>query len=376
MDPNVKEYLRILEADHREMHLRLGSKEPLRTQRSRSQQRRFRQLREDLKAQAKERFDRRSRRAYRRDVSIEMSLFLSDNQSTSTTRIVKAYLDVLKGIVYGDDRSIAHLMVDRFDIDSTSDLDELLSDPSKQPTEVFITVKPIRIYREQFQRALRASWDSYGDESAWERSERSGEPEMLLELARDVHVLFPNMTDEERREVALGFQRDAQRAITELVSSVPFTSQDFPGGSAEPRGFAGMLPGEILLPLPHLSPQETPWVTEIEHRLSEHRRRWRLLKDPLHPPLAVDIAVPGGGSFVDLDNLAAALIGHVQKAFFSPASKSPIGTYRVYRVDNSSRLIRVRLMDPMIVRSLPDAMQDTQEELRRRPPEGFLDPAF
>jgi len=372
MDRDVREYLRVLEADRREMRLRLGSTEPLRVQRSRSQQRRFKRLREELKKQAQERFTRRSRRAYRHDVSIEMSLHISNNEATSTPRIVKAYLDLLKGIVYRDDRSVAHLMVDRFDFDSTSELAELLSGPSNEPTEVFVTIKPVRIYREQFQRALRASWDNYGEDSPWEHAERDGEPTMLLELARDVDLMFPNITEEERREAALGFQRDAQRAITELVVSVPFTSEDFPGGSAEPRGFAGMLPGEVLLPLPHRSSQGTPWTAEVEHRLSEHKRKWKLLREPLHPPLAVDIAVPEGASFVDLDNLAAALISPIQKTFLSLSSLSPITTYRVYRAAGSNPFIRVRLMDPMIVRSLPQAIAETQEQLRRQLPEGLL----
>lgn len=253
------------------MHLRLSSSEPLRMQRSRRQQRRFRRLREDLKAQAKARFDRRSRRAYRRDVSVEMSLFLTDNEATSTARIVKAYMDLLKGIVYADDRSVAHLMVDRFDLDSASDIQGLTRDPSNQPVEVFITVKPVRIYREQFDRALKASWDSYGEESPWERSDHPPEPTTLLDLARDVDILFPNMPDEERRQAALGFQRDAEKAITELVVSVPFSSEDFPGGSGEHRAFAGMLPGEILVPLPHRSSQQTPWATEVKFSLQRHR---------------------------------------------------------------------------------------------------------
>jgi hypothetical protein len=154
---------------------------------------------------------------------------------------------------------------------------------------------------------------------------------MLLDLARCGRA-FPNMSEDERRQAALGFQPNAQRAITELVASVPFTSQNFPGGSGEPRGFAGMVPGEILVPLPHCSSQETPWATEVEECLQRHRAKGRLVGDSLHPPLAVEIAVPDGGPSVDLDNLAAALLDQLQNVFFAPSTSAPIRTYRIYRV--------------------------------------------
>lgn len=375
LDPSIRTYLSILEADKRGIRLRFSSDEPLRAPTSRSQRRRFKGLRSDLQEAARGRFVRRA--AFRGPVSVEASFFMRTAAEVSLHRIVKAYLDLLKGIAYRDDSSISHLMVDRVTLSKNgNDLFEGLpfTPPKSADVEVFMIIKPLRIYRDQLDRAVTAegqgdSWDlDFGsldlfDLSPWEPDTESEEnASALSDIARNIGNHFPSLSLEQRKELAISYERRADEARTKIITSIPFQITDRPGGLIGTSLFQGAHPGEILLPPPHPRPQQTPWDEEVEEDLRRHKARWRILSKSLMPPVGLDIAVPDTSPYKDLDNLAATVASRVEQVFFDLPPGS-VTTYRVYWVKAPRPDLRLRLMNPAQMRALPEAISRVHRSL-------------
>ena len=369
IDPEVRTYLSVLEADRRTVRLHFSTPEPLRARAGKSRRRQLQDLRSEVRKAAQNRFVGRA--PYRGQVSIEADFFLHTAHDVSTYNMVKAYLDALKGIVYADDVSVGHLMVMRENLRPDDRRPEWPDDlpftpPTSEATEVFMVIKPLRIYQEQFDRAyhhesLTTDWSdpfdfAMSDLSPWELSgDEPDDPFELLATAREVQNEFPSLSPIQHHQLAEAYERWADKARTEWVTRASFSARDRPGGSPE-QFLAGRLPGDMLLPGPHRASQPVPWVEQLEQEIRKHQTKLRLLERPLRGPVGVDIAVPISAPAKDLDNLAHAVIRSIEKVLFQPVAES-ISTYRVYRVNAPSERLHVRLMNPRHMRSLPDAIQ-------------------
>jgi hypothetical protein len=79
----------------------------------------MRQLEATLAEQARAKMDHQHRRAFRGMVAVEIDLHaIGVQQPAASPPAVKAYLDLLIGIAYEDDRAIACLRVTRHAIDN------------------------------------------------------------------------------------------------------------------------------------------------------------------------------------------------------------------------------------------------------------------
>jgi hypothetical protein len=377
MDPDTGTFLNVLEADKRAIRLRFSSDEALRTATSRAQRRRLAHLRKELQGAALRRFVRRA--AFRGPVSLEVTIFLRKARALSTRRVVKAYLDMLKGIVYPDDSSVRHLMVDRIDVSDEPDIsssDLGLSIPKPSDVEVFMTVKPLRIYIEQLERAAHYQGEDRGfdlelslyDSSPWEseQDEDLESPSTLAETAENITTHFSSLSPDQQKEMAFHYQRRSDEARTRLVTSLSFQVNDRPAAPISTSLLPGAHPGEIMLPPPHSKRQQPSWEDELQAALVAHRSNWKVLASPLVPPVGMEIAIPQIAPFKDLDNLAAQVATTVEKVFFD--APGAVTTYRVYVGKATRPELRLRLMDPHQMRALPDAISRVHRRLGGRLP--------
>lgn len=342
------------------MFLSLESGEPLRAGRSRLQKRRLKKLRSDLRQRALNQVSMFGRSAFRGEVSLEASIFTSGD-FTSTPRILKAYLDLLKGIAYKDDRSVAHLVVDRWDLKEDRSTRPLTRGASGESVKVHLSIRPLRIYKEQFQRANLAADDD--DESPWRGRHRMIEPDDSELRAGDIERLFPDASTERQNELRIFFEQEVARRRTELLTSLPFGPHDLPDGDVSMWMVEGLHPAVMMLPLPHRRPRKLGWKAELRAALARHRDSWSVFSKQLNSSLALDIAVPRQASFVDLDNLAAELLLAIEEVLFA-RPELVITTYRIYWVLDSVSALCVRLMNPMVIRDLDQAITATHERLR------------
>lgn len=100
------------DSERRVLRLRLESEYLLRKAPSAPAVRKMRRLRPELASQARTQMQAQGRRAFRGPISVEVDIrAMSLANAASAPPAVKAYLDLLEGIAYADDRQIEHLRV-------------------------------------------------------------------------------------------------------------------------------------------------------------------------------------------------------------------------------------------------------------------------
>lgn len=111
----LADYLDAIAAWSRGLRVRVMTAELLRQGGSRQGRARQQQMLREARQQLADQMRAQRRRRFRGDVSVELDIFASDEpEPPSAPKSVKRYLDALSGIVYADDRQVAHLSVIRF----------------------------------------------------------------------------------------------------------------------------------------------------------------------------------------------------------------------------------------------------------------------
>src|ERR1019366_4176874 len=178
---------------------------------NRRQHRIQRQLAADVRQHAVDQMRGPRRRAFRGDVSVELTIFAPTLPSPpAVDTSVKAYLDALSGVLWRDDRQVAHLVVHRVATDGPhrrfrfagqSPIPQ--SSALKDALWVSVDALPARVYAEHYDRTLDLRdevEDYYERESGYDRDRATEYWHDAWDLNRDddeLHDLYQERRDED-----------------------------------------------------------------------------------------------------------------------------------------------------------------------------------
>ncbi|HWM63604.1 MAG TPA: hypothetical protein VNP96_06395 [Solirubrobacterales bacterium] len=408
-------YLDAVDAERRSLEIYLESDELLRHPRNRTQKVRMDAIRADLRTQVRTQLQQLRRRAFRGPVSVELDLHaVAVEQPSSSPPAVKAYLDLLKGLIYEDDRSICHLRVARHARDNPifrEAPEDWLYRPDRRaphgPPEgvaVRLRIMPQRVYTSDYDRAFRLRdtiWEDDGFRSPW--SDEDGHPfwesgwrpnddddrldELRAEHRADLNEEGPlygsgGLYDDESMQAARIGER--QRRVREyralrhklLLDQRP-QDYDRPGSRSELdellwsgmgeyakllRDRDALMAGSFFLPLPPETSTGTDWRNMVRDAMDEHRRKFAIVaREPLDTGLALDIAVRGAGANRrDLDNLARDVLVPFEQLYCADKRGSVV-SYRVYVAEGERDEVRVLVMTDSRLHQLEDAIAQARQ---------------
>lgn len=404
-----RQFLDAIDAERRSLELHLHSPELLRRGTNRAQKARMAELRKLLRQDIVAQMRRGERRRFRGPVSIEIDLHaVSTEAAASSPPAVKAYLDLLQGPVYEDDRSVRHLRVARHARDNPTlrepPEDWLYAGERRRPrgpaegVDVRIRVLPMRLYTTDFDRAfdLREqvfgdseryrSWDHQLDHPFWAVEWRPNEDDDRLSVLRAEHrddlenrglyELGGFYDTETMRGLRLAQRHRREREIRALRHRL-FLDQrpqdyDRPGPRSELdellwKGMGEhadllrdrdlLMPGSFFLPLPPEAHGDGPWKRTVTAAMAEHRERFPgFSAEPLDRALALDIAVRGAGANRrDLDNLARDILVPFEESYCA-GRRGTVVSYRVYEAEGPRDEVRVLVMADERLHQLEDAI--------------------
>ena len=404
-----REYLDAVDAGRRVVRLELASQSLLRkADKNRTQVRRMRRLAAELAEQVREQMRAQRRRRFRSPVAVRIELLALDlEQPPGTAPSVKAYLDLLQGLVYDDDRDVHLVHAARHASDNP-----LLRDDSHgwiwdlprprfpvgplDGVRAAIEVLPLRLYAagydalwhrrdEVFDRGSNRFSDADG--AAFFPTEEEEDPlagDRLDDLRQEQHEDLENAgplygpgglydRDDESRagRTRLRIMREQQIKSLEnrLLLGQRLGPADRPGAPLpgpwnHTDPYAGQserrlrLPGVLRLPLPSQIEHPSRYMDSAERMLNEHAERFRSIA--FDTPIALDIAVcqPTEGR-KDLDNLAHALMAPYERVFCAGAHGT-ITSYRVYISQSKPPGVRVLILPDARLEALPRAMESTR----------------
>jgi Holliday junction resolvase RusA-like endonuclease len=396
LDHGARDYLDAIASWSRRVLLQIETVELLRKPRGRSQARRQEHLLEDARSQLRTEMRARRRRAFRGEVSVELTIFApSDVVAPSAPKSVKRYLDGLNGIAYADDRQIAHLVVRRFADDHPyrqhSPSAPRSPSPARTHPSVHVSVMPLRLYVADYDRAFAGRARRHDEEL---------DEEQDYEDRRELSRLY-----EEREQDAegdgiyglgntdlVGTLRDLRETeirrleINRLLRQEPDRS-DRPGPAPnrhltlrESGNDVALLlrrygiPETIWLP-PLLTERRDgegePWARLARNQLIAHREKWGpILPDFFDQPIALDIAIFGTGTSThDIDNVAHVILQNFEELYCQDRRGTVI-TYRVYRRTGEQSGIRVQLMTDERLRQLEQMIEEARSDVIRAGPSG------
>lgn len=257
---DLQDYFDALAYWKRLLLLRIETDELLRRGTKRSHRNRQERLLEDARQQIRAEMRAHKRRRFRAAVAVDIALHaLGHGRTPSSQHSVKRYLDAMSGLVYADDRQVAHLVVHRFADDWPGRAHAIetigrnpLRPPSDKSARVDVFVSPARVFARDWERPFRlgaAFDDTYAHpasdfEKDWHRmtrerwtSEDEDRLDELIEQARaddegrdDLHHLPTYIADSirqwHRKELSELLQR---RMLDQLPDA-----QDHPLG-ADPQ---------------------------------------------------------------------------------------------------------------------------------------------
>jgi hypothetical protein len=383
-----RSYLDAIDGQRRRLRLKFISNDLLRKPATAVQKRRMRALAGCLADQARQQMRDRNRRPFRGDVAVEIDLHaIGVQQPAASPPAVKAYLDLLQGIAYPDDRRIAYLRVTRHAKDNPLFRD-VPSDwiyggttprfprGPESHVEVRITIQPLRTYTADVDRLFLLSEQVFGDE--YEERDADG---VEFFAARFDHMRDDFRLDELREEARDEAEGRGLWAPDGPLAERPNLLADLRrmhraehralrrklllGGGPAPLDRPGpppvihrwmwhqhqdwkkhdlddlFGPGRFLLPEPPTAPGDSPWREEVRHEMAAHHGRWRVLDAMIDTPLALDLAVrPAAGR--DLDNLARHVVVPFEEVFCGN-DRGSVASYRVYQAPPESGPSGVRL---------------------------------
>lgn len=400
-DP-ICDYLDAVAASfRRRLWLAIETPELLRTTRNRAQAKRQEGHLQVARAQIKEQMRHQRRRAFRGDVSVEIDISaLGVRTPPSAPKSVKRYLDAMAGLVYADDRQIAHLAVQRLAEDDPRWRDTSRERREGQPS-VMVTVLPIRLYVADYDRAFDLhdtmardfDYDDRGDdEGFWTHDWGIGDEMRLDELHEDrrdaeAKIGAYGILDEDlAAQLSDHREREISKIRAKLLLHRRPQRQDRPGTREEWDWEPDMLehlnlsldppvwmerydmPSEFWLPLPPEAPGDAAWRHTVRTEMEKHRARWQLLPAALDTDLALDIAILGAGSNArDIDNLAHEVLNAFEELYCRGRRGTVVG-YRAYRCPSESPGVRVRAMMGKRIRQLANALNAARSYLISRGP--------
>jgi len=351
----------------------------------------MRALADDLTEQARDQMRSGGRRPFRGEVAVEIDLHaIGVQQPAASPPAVKAYLDLLQGIAYRDDRCIACLRVTRHAKDNPlfrgvpedwiySGTTPRFPHGPNSHVEVRITIQPLRTYVADVDRLFRLRErvfeDPYGDaldadgaEFFGNRFDHFDDDERLDELREeerdeaerrglyapgglyDAHPDLAANLSQMRKAELRGLRRKLlldngpgpldrpgpPPAVTRLLwqsnpSLKRLDSDDIFG------------PGRFRLPEPPGVRGGVPWRQPVRREMTGLHGRWRILDVLIGAPLALDIAVRGPAAGKDLDNLARDVVVPFEEVFCAN-ERGTVASYRAYRAAPESGLAGVRLL--------------------------------
>jgi Holliday junction resolvase RusA-like endonuclease len=403
-------YLDAVDAERRSLELHLESDELLRQSNNRAQKARMDAIRADLKAQVRTQLRRLRRRAFRGPVSVELDLHaVAVEQPSSSPPAVKAYLDLLKGLVYEDDRSVCHLRVARHARDNPlfreAPEDWLFRPDRRMPhgppdgVAVRLRIMPLRVYTADYDRAFRLRdkiWEGDGFRSRWSDDdghqfwESGWQPikdddrldELRAEHREDLNDEGPlygpgGLYDDESMLAVRTSER--QRRVREyralrhklLLDQRP-QDYDRPGPRSELDEliWSGMgedakllwhrdalMAGSFFLPLPPETSTGANWRDMVRDAMEEHRRKFAAIaSEALDTGLALDISVRGAGTNRrDLDNLARDVLVPFEQLYCAD-ERGTVVSYRVYEAEGPHDEVRVLVMTDSRLHQLEDVI--------------------
>lgn len=373
LDDGARDYLDAIASWRRRVLLQIETVELLRKPKGRSQARRQEHLLEDARSQLRTAMRASRRRAFRGEVSVELTIVAPDDVvAPSAPKSVKRYLDALNGIAYADDRQISHLLVRRFADDHpyrrrSSSASRSTSFARARPS-VRVSVMPLRLYVADYDRAFT------GCALTARRHDDELDDERAYEDGRELSRLYEEREQDAEGEGIYGFGnsqlvdrlrglREAQIRQLEVNRLLrqqpdrydrPDPAPDRHLGLRGPENDVAMLlrrdgiPGTIWLPPLLTARRESegePWARLARSQLTAHREEWGpILPDFFDQPIALDIAIFGADiNTHDIDNVAHAVLQNFEKLYCQDRRGTVI-TYRVYRRNGEQSGIRVQLM--------------------------------
>lgn len=393
--------LNVLAADARELVLELQTKRPLAKPKSRSQKKAMRQERANAQESIRYQLTAEGRRAFRGLVALELRLEMPPGpHRAGLPRVVKDYLDVLKGLVLPDDAVVEHLLVLHTNA------------PEGRPFTSRIRCLPLSVFVSEFDRSFRLI-DELGEDPddiprrdrPWGLGRFDSDDEELLRYDEGVVALIDEIDADEAAQLKEDADADVDLQLSEsfrefedpdaragvrrdLLDSISrararwfcdqgFDVRDRPGpppvwlnevawqSSAEVAALDDAGPGCFVLPPPPTNrtpPGQRSWENLIAGEFFARRMSgwWNL---DFRGPLALDIAIRGDAApNSDIDNVAHRVLGSFVEAFNLEASL--IGGYRVYRKAGPAKDIRVRVLPLVRLSLLTDSMTNARELVR------------
>lgn len=399
-DERIRDYLDAIDSWRRRVLLQIETVELLRKPEGRSQARRQEQLLEDARSQLRASMRASGRRAFRSEVSVGLTIVAPDDMvAPSAPKSVKRYLDALTGIVYIDDRQIAHLLVHRFADDHPYRRERQarsrFTSFEREVPSVHIEAMPVRLYAADYDRAFstRARGARRHDEQLEEeRDHESGRELSRLHEERERDAESEGVYGLRNEELVRTMRDLREKEIRELEMNRLLRHHpdryDRPGPDPDrhiaPFGLGSdtvvrlqkryAIPGTIWLP-PLLTARRDrggeSWSRLARQQLTEHRNDWGpLLPDFFDRPIALDIAIFGADTNThDIDNVAHAVLQNFEELYCQDR-RGTVTAYRAYRQTGEHRGVRVQLMTDDRLRELEHAIDEARSEVIEAGPSG------
>jgi hypothetical protein len=377
------------------LSVRLEDDTLLRKARS-GQSSRMRRQMQRLRAEAENQLSGAAR--FAGDVSVDILVVAGeDRQPPQAPDVVKAYIDLLNGLAYADDRQIAHLTVHRLARDDPAlvagaqrfgDRQWGAHSALAQPS-VFITVEPVVWYVEAFDRARRraaerdsSSLDDDGPElprSPWETQWDESDDIELIEREDELRrtAKLDHQFAQHIREFKLV---ELQRLRTRFLLDTYLSAADRPGPLPEdvrrtldelPMAadtfFHRLWPGGVFhLPLPTAAGSSAGWRSSLRAAIASEQERWQSFRPSRDARLALDIALRASdASGKDLDNLAHDVLVGFEETYCD-GRRGTVVAYRAYRAEGPQPDLRVLVMAIERLRALDEHIEAAQREAIRR----------
>jgi hypothetical protein len=339
-----------------------------------------------LRAEAEKQL--RGRPPYEGDVSVELVVMAGDDQQPPQARdVVKAYLDLLGGLAYRDDRQIAHLSVHRSALDHPAMLAGikrygLLSWPDRalRAPQVLIRVEPVALYTHAFDRARQRAGRAHGldDEEAqtpspWETHWQEQDYIEMEETEDELRALG-SRANGFGAQVADFYRGKLAELRTRFLLDAYLSPADRPGPLAADTAeslelvpatathlFHLQWPGGVFhLPLPEGESRKA-WRRTLRAAVEADAQHWRGFA-PTQTRLALDIAIRDSGETTgDIDNIAHDVLVAFEEVYCE-GRRGSVVAYRAYRAEGPERDLRVLVVNSAQLDALEQHIEAAQAE--------------
>lgn len=294
-------------------------------------------------------------------VSVQLTIHApTDGQQPHMPGVVKAYLDALEGIAYGNDRQVQHLTAERYALDHPMFEGFEPTPEQKTGASIHAVIDPLEAYTALYDRAFRSTWlrRRY---SPW-RSRWTLKLE--ADLQRERRLLAANPT-KGRDEIVRSLEEEKLRAGVladiDRPGPLPLAVRALHRVVPIPRLHQGLREYQgswFLLPLPgQQKGSSASWRAAVDEQISEFkakRRGW-----PFDGFVTLDVAVRGQSlEGKDLDNLVHGFLVPFEEQLC--VDRGTVIGYRVYIAEGRPEGVQIRVLDHSILLSLSAILLEMQ----------------